>query len=308
MKAKDFADSLKVFVNWDKSEFTRETLEFPYDFYRGIEYALREAGRHSRIYSKIIWIPIVDEKRYYTIDLTKLTQDKIDLVKILDVSLFNVEGECSKKLESAYVEQIQYSHYLDINAIAELIYGSKHNLLLKTTYNGVTSGVYCDLSAIVGADEITVSENLEEGYIISNLSCSDREENYYATIESGGTTITTDKNITSDPYSWAVGDKLFASDTIPSFIKLLIQSIPQSNSITSGELEVNCPNQIEKNIKDLAVSYLYSILISRNINEAKVYEALLSTKVLMPYSEAIVEIRKKTQMLKSLIVKSYDPY
>jgi len=308
MNVLELADSLKTYVNWDKSQLVRETLEFPYDFYRAIEHGLREIGKHARIFEKIILLPIEKGVKHYSLDLTKLTQQQIEIVKILSINMIDTNGEISKTLDNVYLEQIEKSLYLNSTALAEILFGQSHYLKMSESEDGTPTGIYCELTEIVSPNEITVSQSLTATHLLYNLSKSDEGEYLSSLITVGGTTVTLQEDVGEIPYSWEEGDKLYSISSSPAFFKIVLQVIPKEKYFTLGTESIPIPDSLLKHLRDLAVGHLYSILIPRDINFAQTYQALINVQQVFSYSQSLTEAKKKVTKAVPLIVRSYDPY
>lgn len=307
------ADSLKIYVNWDKNPFVKDTLEYPYDFYRAIEYALQEICSHVRIHEKTIWIPLVNNKRYYPLEMTNYTELAIELVKITQLAYISTEGEVIGKLNEANLEEVEANKTIDCFALAERFSGQGVNFKLNTKLKTKAQGTFTSIATIPAANQISLGNDAEqdvtEGQTITNLSLSDREEYYSTSVVSSNTSLVTlTDNVKNSPYFWEAGHRIYISTGKPEFIKVTFQAMPSDNYFSGNQTEIPIQSQFLKDIDHFAVEYLYSILIARNPEFAKTLQSLFSVGHIKPYSQAMLDIKRRASSSKPIVIKSYNPY
>lgn len=307
------ADSLKIYVNWDKNPFVKDTLEYPYDFYRAIEYALQEICSHVRIHEKTIWIPLVDNKRYYPLEMTNYTELAISLVKITQLAYISTEGETIGKLNESNIEEVEANKTIDCFALAERFSGQGINFKLNTKLKTKAQGTFTSIATIPAVNQISLGNDAEQdattGQIITNLSLSDKEEYYSTSVLSSNTSLVTlNDDVKSSPYNWEAGHRIYISTGKPEFIKVTFQAMPSDNYFAGNQTEIPIQEQFLKDIDHFAVEYLYSILIARNAEYAKTLQALFSVGHIKPYSQAMLDIKRRAGSSKPIVIKSYNPY
>ncbi len=301
-------DLLKPYVNYDKSAFVKETLEFPFDFYKAVEYALQEMGKEVRLYEKTIWIPLTNNKRYYNIDVSLYTSDLIDYVKPIELAYISTDGNVAGPLDRAYLEEIERNRFFDWFAIGERFFGK--GLFFKTSQKLETaeSGAFDKILTTPADDEITLTNSVTTGNILTNLDKSDQEEYFQSLAMTTGTSVTLESDVVLEPYNWQTGNIIYVSERKPEFMKFTFQSIPKDGYFTDGTIEIPILPQFLNDIEHFAVAYLYSLMIARNPQIAQIYQAQLSAGRIKPYAAALTDIKRRAKSFKPIVIKSYLPY
>lgn len=299
-------DALKVYVNYDKDTFVQDTLEFPYDFYRAVEYALQVIGNNATVFKKTIWIPFVNEIRYYPLDLTKYTEDNFSIAKITQIGFIDTNGERIGKLDQKHLESIESNEFVDWFYVAKRMFGSETGIKTSQRLQTVPAGKFVTIVSLPANNQIELSSTIGNNTVITNLSFSDKGDNYQCTYVSGTTTITVDKDVKISPYEWAVGNRLYLSEGQPSLLTVTFRAIPNTDYFPT-KTEIPIQQKDLQGIDDFAVSYLFNILIARKPVMAQYLQALYSTGVIKPYHQAILELRRRNQH-SPIVLKAYDPY
>lgn len=302
-------DYLKGQVNYEHSKFVQETISPSIDMQRAVIHALRTMGKEANCYEKTIYIPLVNDQRYYPITLSNFTKEKIDFVKVKSIALLTYSDDNTTTyygpVTGTHLPNMEYLEEEDFYRLAQRVFGStiafKQNLLLET----VVAGIFDAIVARTGTS-LTMGAAPVANQYITNLDRADQGEWYYdvATTAANPTTMTND--IEAVPYSWAVGDKLYVSTGKPMFLILTFRAIPQLDYFNS-ETVIPCQNQFLDDLDSLAVNYLYNILSTRDPEAAKGLMLKRQLGLNKSDKEVVRDTKRRTTSVGSTIVKSYNP-
>lgn len=295
---------LKPGVNYDYNPFIRETLAYPYDFLRSVEYAIRQIGKKVRIMEKTVYIPVVKDVTLNEFTLSNLCKEKIDFVKPLRLGAIGISSDTGEvvigNLDSEYIETVNINGITDYYRLAIRRLGEKMYFQSTLTSGTVLVGKY-DTIATVSANKITIGTfgNATAGYYIINLSKSDALQYNYRKI----TTLSSpDVNLDSDPVGdWVAGDKIYIVNGLPELLIVLFQAVTSAGYFDS-ETTIPVPDQILDDLDHLCYNYLYDILGTRDPNLLKLYAAKINAGTLMKESDVINEIKKRINSMPSVVV------
>jgi len=309
MTADEKVDILKPFVNYDSSSFVKETLSFPHDFYRAIEYAIRTIAKKARVFEKTFYLPIRSSTRLYNLSLTKLTTDKLEYVKTIEMGLVNIiDGEQKLGLvDQAHVGDLEVNKLIDSYALARRL--NLNGIEFKSSSNTETyeDGEYNSITSIAGTTITpeTPAGAGQVGYYVINLSMSNQGVYSYTTIATvPGATFTTVDDMSS---KWANTDKIYIVETLVPMIVLVAWCIPILGYITSKATIVPVIDQFLDDIDPFAIAYLFRILAVRDIKQAQVYNSLVKSGLIKSEEDTLLSIRERTTNA-PVTVKNYNPF
>lgn len=302
-------EELKLLVNWDLSQFTKETLVYPYDFKRAVEYALRCICKISRAWEKTVYFPIVNKQRLFSLDPTLYIKEKVEFVRATGIGYYN-NSYCH--LPSVNLETIDINRQVDFEGIAQQIRGSDFLFKLNKTLDTLELGVFDKILTVPTDTTITVANSVAEGDTVSNLTKAENNEWFQAVNLTAGTTPEFAEEIKNSPYNWTANDVIYSSTGKPVFLVICFQTMPKYFYFDSETVIPIIPSLIDS-IDSYAVSHLYSILIARDATQdsKRKYDSLITTgkirRVRIDENED-TRVKQLTKDLKVAVVQSYLPY
>lgn len=314
-------DNLKTYVDWDFSKFNRETLVFPYDFKKAVEYALRKINKVVRSTMIDLFVPLVNNQRYYSIDTSILSKRKVDLVSLTGVSFMSsgidkliTPSTTTSTAGWSYVdlsnaENIYRDNMFDYQALSQFITGKDYGFRLSVTSKQVELGVYDTISALPADNTITLGTSAAIGKVICNLDKAARNEYYQATVGTAGTSPVLDNNVKLTPYNWEVNDKVYVSTGKPTFLVMTFKCMPKYGYFDT-ETEIPLIASLIDCIDSFAVSYLFAKLIGRDNTQvsANKLNALRLTQIIKTEEQELANVKMLTADAKPTVIKSYLPY
>lgn len=310
MTAEDKIEALKPLVNYDSSAFVKETLSFPFDFYRAIEYAIRKVGKEIRVYERTFYFPINSASRLYNLDTSKLTADKLDYVKTIELGLVSVVDTEQKLglVNREHLGNLEVNKVVDRYALARQLSLQGVNFKSNSETEGYPLGEYNSITGIAGTT-ITPSVALgapQIGYYVINLSLSNAGVYSYTTVATvPGATFTTVDNMST---VWTTSDKIYVVSALVPMIVIVAQCIPQMGYVTDKAVVIPIMNQFIDDIDHFCVAYLYRLLSSRDPKQAQVYMGMVNSKLIKSEDTAILDIRKRAVPDKPIEVERYNPF
>jgi len=301
-------EELKTLVNWDFSNFVRETLVYPYDFKKAVEFALRTICKTVRAMQSSIIIPMSNEQRFYSFDnLSKYTKRKIEIVKVSGLA-YNNNSEW-KDIENVDFSVIDIYSRLAFEQISQRIHGQFSQFKLALTSKTVAAGIFDTIAALPSNNQITISNSVSINRTITNLDKVEQNEFITSNVTVAGITVTLGNNIKLTPYNWEVGDKIYVSEGKPTFIAIDFQAMPKFGYFDT-EIEIPILPALLDSIDSLAINHLYSLLIARDASPTMVnrINGLRLTQKIKLESEVLAECKRIVASLKIAILRSYLPY
>lgn len=294
MLINDKIEQIKSKINYDFNRFVRDTL-FPIDKFvkRATEEALRTIGRECRIVEKSVFIPLVDEIRWYDITLSTLTKDKFSISQTKDLSIYNNENGVIDVAEVYIEEVIQGLSRTNNLDFASKIKGTEFSLQSFNQLVDISEGgTYEGIATIVDSDTITIADvnNAAIGQCIINLDKADiRKYDYRIITGISGTNITVDSVINENP-SWTAGEKIYICDSLPYLMLFTFQGVPEI-----GYFDTQTTIPIQEQFLDLLdhfiVANLYAVLIARDEKMAQKYMTLINSGVVLHPDKALTRIK-----------------
>lgn len=313
-------DSLKTYVDWDFSDFNRETLVFPFDFKRAVEYALRKINKVARAMMIDFFVPLVNNQRYYSIDPSVLSSRKVELVSLTGVSFMstgevNVTSSTTKSaigwtyLDLSNAENVYRDNMFDYQALSQFLTGKDFGFKLSVTSEQKELGTYDTISALPADNTITLANSVASGKIISNFDRATRNEYYQATATTTGVSPVLDANIKLSPYDWKVNDKVYVSTGKPTFIVMTFKCMPKYGYF-DNETEIPLIPSLLDCIDSFAVNDLYAKLIARDNTQTSINKlnALRLTQRIKAEELELANVKMLTADAKVSVIKSYLPY
>lgn len=321
MKLSDKITLLKVKMNATYSSFANTLISNTWgtnvltnDYANAIITALRLMGKEAPIWKKSILIPIEDEKRYYATYISHYTKDLIDYVGTTQLAFIFYDtsnsGYTLGELGAVPYEAIERNQYIDAYYWAQKLYGD--HFALKSS-SLLTTGITGSLNYIKTAPSVEYTlpcdSSVTSGRYIYNLEFGEKLQNWYTKATTTGTSPTVEDTILAD--GWALNDKLWVANGMQSFMILTFTAIPQYtyfqvSTDTTGTTEIPVMNQFLDDIDDIAMNYLYSILIDRNPDIAKTYSAKVNLKLIRTNDDVIKDIKKRASTMEPAIVDCYN--
>lgn len=310
MTADDKLEALKPLVNYDNSAFTKETLAYPFDFYRAIEYAIRKIGKEVRVYERTFYFPTTSASRLYNLDISKLTVDKLDYVKTIELGLttINDTGQVIGTVEREHIGNLEVNKVVDRYALARQLSLQGINFKSSVNTEGYPVGEY---NSITGISGITITPAValgapQVGYYVINLSMSNQGVYSYTTVATvPGSTFTTVDDMST---LWVNTDKLYVVQTLPPMIVIVAQCVPQMGYIVDKSTVIPIMNQFIDDIDSFCAAYLWKLLASRDPKQAQVYMGMVNSKLIKSEDAAILDIRKRAVPDKPIQVENYNPF
>lgn len=306
MTAEEKVDILKAYVNYDENPFVKETLVFPYDFYRSIEHAIREIAKETRVYEKTLFLPVKSSSRLYNFDVSKLTKEKLDYVKTLELGMTSIiDGEQKTGiLDREHSSDIESNRVIDSYALMRRF--TLNGITFKSSLNteGYPDGTFNEITSISGTT-ITPVDNVGSisGYYVINLSMSDKGVYSYVKVVSSATsTFVTETDMSN---IWSATDKIYIVESLVPLIIIIGQFIPQMSYITSKSTVIPVLNQFIDDIDHFSIAYLFRLLGVRDPKQLQVYSGLVKSGVMKSTNQALTDIKKRVLPDKRVTVKSY---
>jgi len=322
----DKIQEIQAYIPYEFSDVAQETLIYN-DFFRSIEYAIRKMCKVCRLFEKTVFIPIVSNERYYKLDnFSNYTTDKVEVVKPLALAFitpatnnstfptnlnnnFNAIGVIKgKQLEE--LERNDFSR-LNVFYVAQRFFGNT-SAIFKTnsTVDTGDAGTFTYLDDVaddlvdIGANDDTFTAK----QVVTNLSFSDRGERFQTTIKTNNShgNYTLSDNV--GDWGWLATDRLYISDVMPSFIVYTFQALPQMNYFSALDTPIPLPDQFIDDIEHFAVPDLFAKLAARDPNNAKVLQAVMSTRRIKDEETALRDIKRRADNIKSAEIKPYNIY
>lgn len=310
MLLSDKIDELLPLVNYDLNSWVRETLVYPYDFIKAVEYALRRIGEQNRIMERTFFLPTVSEKRLYSLSLSELSSAKVDFLKLLDIGIvtFGTDGlQTTGKINEQWFENIETNRFVDYYELCKFVFGEKTYIKSNAITDSQVLGKY-DLITNINTTTIKIGtfSNATLDYYIINLDQANFGSYSYRKI-----TALSNPDITIDSETdWVVGDKVYISIGLPPMIALVSQVVIQLGYFGDDETKtIPCPANILTWLNHFCVKYLYDIMITRDKKQAEVYAAKLKVGTVKTEDSALYEIKKIINASAgSIVKKSYNPF
>lgn len=313
-------DSLKTYVDWDFSDFNRQTLVFPYDFKKAVEYALRKMSKVARVVMVDLFVPLINNQRYYSIDPSVLSKRKVELVSLTGVGFWttgeiNVTSSTTSTsigwqyLDLSNAENLYRDNMFDYQALSQFIAGKDFGFRLSVSSTQRELGTYDTISALPADNTITLANSAAIGKVISNLDRAAKNEYYQATVTTAGTSPVLDANIKLSPYNWEVNDKVYVSTGKPTFLVMVFKCMPKYGYFDT-ETDIPLIPSLIDSIDSFAVNDLYSKLIARDNTQMSVNKlnALRLTQKIKTEELELANVKMLTADAKTSVIKSYLPY
>jgi hypothetical protein len=283
------------------------------DFANAVIYALRKIGKNCQIYKKSVLIPLESNKRYYSVYVNHYTKDLIDYVKPTQLAFvgFDTAGELNiGEINVDTWESIERNQYIDSWFFGNKCFGSEVAFKSSLFFEDDALGSLNSVTTTPTTTALPCTTSVTSGDIIFNLEYAEKLYEWYTTALSTGTTPNVDLNVATA--GWVIGDKLWVSNALCSFMLLTFQAIPQSeyfNTLTTSSLVVDIPilPQFEDDINDIALAYLYKIIATRNPAFAGTYASLLRTKLIKTEDEVMRDILPRASSIESIVAERYNP-
>ena len=304
------ANLLKPDVNYDHSKFVQETLDWVYDVKQAVIHSLRMLGKESNLYTKTVYIPLVDDQRYYNLTLTQLTKELIDFVKVTGIAMlaYSDDGETDYygPVTGEHLPAVERLEQTDYYRLAQRLFGStvafKQNMKLETSVAGVFDAIVAK-----SGTSLTLGAAPAANQYITNLEKSDQGEWFWDVALTAANPTTMTNDIEAAPYSWAVGDKVHVSTGRPMFLLLTFRAIPQLGYFTSNSTVIPCQNQFLDDIKHPAINYLYGLLSARDPEASKGIAAMRQIGANKSNERTGMEVKRRTASVGSTVVRPYNP-
>jgi len=307
----DKLDRLKPLVNYDNNSFVRETLEFPFDFIKAVEYALRTIGETNRIMERTFYLPTVSSQRIYELSLPNLTSKKVEFLRLLDLAVTSYDetgAQVIARVNENWFEQNETNTSIDYYELSKYLFGEISYFKSNLHLDSVVLGKYDAITNLnTNVMRISTFANATVDYNVINLERANAGDYSYQKIVS---LSNPDITLEEDPLSWAVGDKVYICNGLPPLLTLVCQVVIQDGYFGDDEtMTIPCPANILSQIDHFAVKFLYDLLITRDIKQAEVYMSKLKTKILKTEEVALYDIRKIINSASaSTKTKSYTPF
>jgi len=326
---------LKELMNSNYSSYANTLTEtYNGNYANSIIWALRTMGKQARVHVKTMWIPLVLNQRYYSLNPALYTKDKIEMTKGSELAYVTVDSTAGSpdtfvtSIESGSmttIEAIETGQYLDWVKFAQKFNQSDSGIKINT--NPATTTPSSEIRAITArVDDDTmnvlplVTAIGSAADIAINLDMLDNPAWMSAGVTStsspfgGGTDVDLDKDVmkVSQFYTWTAGDMVCLVDGLSAyFLSVTFEAIPKFGYLTSSsDLALSVPvlPQFYDDIDDLAMKYLFRILAQRDPEKMNVYVGMLKTGLLRSEPEIINDVRKRSATMDLITIESYQPY
>lgn len=283
------------------------------DYANAIVFALRLIGKEVPIWKKSIMIPIEPEKRYYAVYPNLYSKEQIDFAKPTGLAFIHYSNERQTyivgDLPTVPFEAIEKNQYVDVYYFAEKL-AQTHMAFKSSAYLDVTyTGTLNKVSNNPTGTSLPVTTSVTTGSYIYNLEFAEKMEDWYTQAQTTGTTVTTADN--TQTWGWAKDDILWAADGMTSFMIFTFTGIPLLTHFvvaadTTGITAIPIMNQFLDDIDDIAMNYLYSILLERNPEIANIYAAKLKMGLIKTSEAQIAYMKRRARTMESAVIDSYN--
>lgn len=331
---------LKDQMNSTYSAYTQVLTEtYNGNYVSAIIHALRTMGKQARTCIKTIWIPIQSGQRYYNINPSLYTKDKIEYTKSSDLALVSfkysqlpISGPIQysgsaviTKAEATTIEAIERGEFLDWVKFAQSFRQDTTGIKVNTDPGAGIGSNSIEISsvgeiisnnsfkfipslAVVSVDNILV--NLDK--LDNILYTGDKVSSY----ESETVTLYDTVHPKFDMagfWHWDIGDKIcITNSSNPSFISVTFECIPKFNYLSSaaelGTTQVPVLPQFYDDIDDLAIKYLFRILAQKDPDKINLYVGMVKSGLIRSEPEVIRDVKVRSNTVDAIEIANYQPY
>jgi len=305
MKISDQIISLKDILGHTHSSFL-QTLSNN-DYKTAIIEAIQKITRISRVITKSILIPLANDRKYIDLLVPLYTKEKYEILKPESTFLLIYDGTNYKKEEIDLFPEGSASEVITTTKILEKLKGSNRVLQIDKIESDlfVSSGIIRSIEQITNKVIRLSSEKEYNDYkVVLNLDLGERLEYFTADIVSQDTeTITVDRFIPD----WKVDDRIYLATTIPLILYYTFRAIPTKDYFSNNDTEIPLPEHFVTYINDLAISYIYRMVGTRDPERIVDYGSLVRAGLVKPEETVLRKVREFTSP-GEFEPRAYQPY